>query len=218
MRHLLAVGQGKVVIVFNLYGWTGLHCDPVAAQRSSGALSAIFGEAQAQGDDSALVVGDFNADIADLPPLVEALSASWTDLGSCQAWAPAGPLLTCFALPSSPGTRRDFMICSAKLLPFVAGFRDYFHPAILTHAVLGVAIRVRSVGAVVLSHHAPHAALSYPPGIRLSKSSRSERLRMMPFRQSWSSRCPTFIDGWMSQPIMLVTSGSTSLSLRSMAS
>ena len=157
MRHLVAVGHGKVVIVYNFYGWTGGHERPEAAARSEAGLKAIYDEISAQGDEYVMVMGDFNADLADLPTAADVLGRGWTDLGACPAWAPDGPQSTCFPQQSSVGTRRDFVLCSPKLLPFVAGFRVYFHPAILTHAVLGVAVR-------------PHGAASFVNSVRIPRN------------------------------------------------
>ena len=157
MRHLVAVGHGKVVIVYNFYGWTGGHDRPEAASRSDAGLKAIYDEISAQGDEYVMLMGDFNADHADLPTAADVLGRGWTDLGACPAWAPDGPQNTCFPQQSSVGTRRDFVLCSPKLLPFIAGFRVYFHPAILTHAVLGVAVR-------------PHGAASFVNSVRIPRN------------------------------------------------
>ena len=75
MRHMFAVGTERVVIAYNFYGWAGGHDDPAAAKRSDAGLAAIFREAQAQGDDFALIMGDFNAELPDLPAVEEALAA-----------------------------------------------------------------------------------------------------------------------------------------------
>ena len=155
MRHLLAVGQGKVVASYNFYDWTGGHDNRDAAQRAHVGLSAIFDEADAQGDDFSCVMGDFNADRADLPTALSAMAKGWTDLGANPAWSQGGPEHTCYAHPSSPGTRRDFILCSPKLLPVIAGFRVYFHPTISTHAVLGVALRPRGNRSLITSFRTP---------------------------------------------------------------
>ena len=83
MRHLLPVGNGRIVIAYNFYGWTGGHDDPAAAKRSDAGLAAILGEAQAQGDECSLIMGDFNAELDDLASVEEAMTAGWTDLGAC---------------------------------------------------------------------------------------------------------------------------------------
>ena len=146
-----------MVIVYNFYGWTGGHDRPEAASRSDAGLQAIYDEICAQGDEYVMVMGDFNADLTDLPTAVDALGKGWTDLGACPAWAPGGPQSTCFPQQNSAGTRRDFVLCSPKLLPFIAGFRVYFHPAILTHAVLGVAVR-------------PHGPASFVNSVRIPRN------------------------------------------------
>ena len=44
-------------------------------------------------------------------------------------------------------------------LAFVVGFRVYFHPAVLTHVVIGIALRARSSGVVLLSFRAPRSTV-----------------------------------------------------------
>lgn len=137
------------------YGWTGGHECPDAARRTDAGLAAIFEEYGAQGDEFSLVLGDFNADLGDLPVALDAVSPGWTDLGACPTWMPDGPRNTCFVHNDSPGTRRDYVLCSPKLLPFIAGFRVYFHHAIPTHVVLGVAISPSGENSVVSRFRIP---------------------------------------------------------------
>eukprot|EP00969_Alexandrium_andersonii_P058377 2571405-Alexandrium_andersonii.AAC.1 len=70
----------------------------------------------------ALIVGDFNVDLEDLTCWDGLAHLGWADIGAL--FAPAGgPSPTCFARAGSPGTRRDYVLCTAALAPLVAGFR-----------------------------------------------------------------------------------------------
>ena len=52
-----------IVLVYNLYGWTGANHNKAAAARTNDLLEAMFSDIQAQPPGPALVVGDINGDL-----------------------------------------------------------------------------------------------------------------------------------------------------------
>eukprot|EP00973_Karenia_brevis_P014963 2041824-Karenia_brevis.AAC.1 len=64
-----------MLLVANVYGWTtGHHCEQ-SASRTDDLLSALIEEFAIQPDMPKLLVGDLNADTADLPALEAQLPA-----------------------------------------------------------------------------------------------------------------------------------------------
>eukprot|EP00969_Alexandrium_andersonii_P012966 565468-Alexandrium_andersonii.AAC.1 len=97
----------------------------------------------AHGDRLARTVGDLNADLEDLGSWAGLAQLGWADIGAL--FAPAGgPAATCFARAGSPGTRLDYVLCSAALAPLVAGYQVETVAAMATHCALHLDIRVES--------------------------------------------------------------------------
>eukprot|EP00973_Karenia_brevis_P070001 9732812-Karenia_brevis.AAC.1 len=71
-----------------------------------------------------MIFGDFNADVQDLPVLSSQLSGElYVDVGHhADIWQQPQDAPTCFATPTSQGTRRDYAIVSADMVPYISSF------------------------------------------------------------------------------------------------
>ena len=87
------------------------------------------------------IVGDFNADLADLPAASDLVQRQgWIDLGDHPAWeAGPRPANTCF-VAHSEGTRRDFVLVDPYLLPFLGGFSVSQEDTFPVHRPVQVAV------------------------------------------------------------------------------
>ena len=82
LRAIVPVGHKHAVTVYSIYGWVNGHTSFEAANRTSALIDAILLEAAAQGDTHALIMGDFNAELADLDAVRTLQREGWIDLGA----------------------------------------------------------------------------------------------------------------------------------------
>ena len=136
----LMLPHDVLLVIANVYCWTNGHQDTTAAMRSDDLLHAIFSEFDALPEGPKMLVGDLNADPSDLPTLQTHLDAgSYLDLGA-QAHIYDQPSLqpTCYPPNHIHPSRRDFVIVSGSLFPFVKAFQVHELQEIPVHASLRV--------------------------------------------------------------------------------
>ena len=89
-----------------------------------------------------MLVGDFNADVTDIPTLSQALDlGTLVDVGANASQSGQGQTdyaSTCFAQAMANGTRRDYVFTSPSLYQFVVDFKVQRDPALPVHAILGI--------------------------------------------------------------------------------
>ena len=124
--QLLAHGKGKAAKVchwYNIYGYTGSHGNSTKAAATDSIIQAIVSDHSLRGLGPTFIVGDINADPADLPTLSDLLTTQgWTDLGAAAAtWGQPASQPTCITKQSNAATRRDYMFCNASALSLVRG-------------------------------------------------------------------------------------------------
>ena len=138
------LGAGVEFTHFNVYGWDGAHENYVAAGRTDALFAAIRAECEHRRSTPIMISGDVNADTNDIETLQEMLNAEgWTDVGAHgHRWGARKNEPTCWAPNSGlSGTRRDYIIVNAMLLPFVMGFGVCPLDEMPTHAMLQVLLR-----------------------------------------------------------------------------
>ena len=92
MRVVFRVGGRVALVVYNVYGFPGGHHCREAAARTNAIVEAVIQEATQRGDLYVAIVGDLNADAADLPAITELLQGhGWTDLGAHPRWLAGRP-------------------------------------------------------------------------------------------------------------------------------
>ena len=112
------IGARHTITLANVYGWARGSEDVHQALRTDHLLRAALDELSSIPDtEPTLIVGDFNADLADLDTTQRMLASGWTDLGSLYDTSP-----TCFAAATSDGTRRDYAFANAAALHCIIGF------------------------------------------------------------------------------------------------
>ena len=94
MRVVFRVGGRIALVVYNVYGFPGGHHCREAATRTNAIVEAVIQEATQRGDLYVAIVGDLNADTADIPAVTELLQGhGWTDLGAHPRWLAGRPPL-----------------------------------------------------------------------------------------------------------------------------
>ena len=87
--QLAAHGKGKAGGLchwYNIYGHSGSHGNATKAEATNSIVAAILEDYQLRGPGLAFLVGDVNAEPADLPALQELLqNLGWTELGAAAA-------------------------------------------------------------------------------------------------------------------------------------
>ena len=124
--RLVAHGKGKAGGLChwcNIYGHSGSHGNASEADATNSIVAAIFEDYQIRGPGPAFLVGDVNAEPADLPALQELLlNLGWTDLGAAAAmWGQPASVPTCLTKKSNEPTRRDYIFFSPAALALVRG-------------------------------------------------------------------------------------------------
>ena len=76
-RKYAISGKGWAVMIYNVYGYTDGHTDPRQAQKANRILEAVLSDRERTGLAPAMLAGDFNADVRDLPALEAALQGAW---------------------------------------------------------------------------------------------------------------------------------------------
>ena len=112
---LLRLSPNLVVLVFNVYLWSGAQRTPLLRDRGNSVLTAIMEEIRAQPRLPVFVVGDFNAVICRFPALAVAFAqGNLIDFGAID-WpsCPAGTE-TCFMTGPDVATRRDYILASPE--------------------------------------------------------------------------------------------------------
>ena len=113
------------ISVFHLYGWTGAHTNSEASCRTSDLFEAMFQEVSSIDTSTYMILGDFNCDSSDLPPLTQAISdSSIISLGDCAHLG--NKEFTCFPYKGTPSVR-DYVMVSPSLLPFVHTFHVIYN-------------------------------------------------------------------------------------------
>ena len=117
-----------MLTVFNVYRWTGGRCSRESPQRSEDLIEHISAEAKLYATSPVLTVGDFDAVIGDLSPLAAAIQdGDYIDIGDSNFTDVVQN--TCSSKKGIP-TRRDYIIGSCDMVPFVKNFnvRQTSHP------------------------------------------------------------------------------------------
>eukprot|EP00969_Alexandrium_andersonii_P346111 15299548-Alexandrium_andersonii.AAC.1 len=82
MRLAWSPSSRLTIAVYSVYGWVNGHDSRRAAARTSALLEACAEGAHAQRDRLALIVGDLNADLADLACWGGLAQLGWADSGA----------------------------------------------------------------------------------------------------------------------------------------
>jgi hypothetical protein len=83
MRVVLRTGHHVAITIYNVYGFPGGHQDKHKAGRTDAIVAAARQEMVERGDTYVAILGDFNAELEDLPSAHSLkLQAGWVDLGS----------------------------------------------------------------------------------------------------------------------------------------
>ena len=111
-----------VLVVANVYGWTGGHQNNLARTRTNDFMSAILHEFAHMPSGPKMIVGDLNCEPQDLPALATYLAdGEFVDLGSIAhvyGHPPNQP--TCYPYNNGTPSRRDYAFASSTLLPLIS--------------------------------------------------------------------------------------------------
>ena len=134
----------RVMYLIGLYGWTNGHGSEQASSGTNCLLEALFAELEQLGQPPFLMVGDFNANTDDLFAFDVALqSGRIIDVGQCAdrfGQPPSAP--TCYATPTSQGTRRDYVFSSPELFSCFTGFEVTRDIATPVHAISSFTLEI----------------------------------------------------------------------------
>lgn len=129
---------------FTVHGWAGGNTRPHSAKRTDHVIGSILEWAEAHRTVKCSICGDINGEIKDLPMLNKSImQRKWADLGQ-KAYLWGTPIIarpTCWAPGSIQGTRRDYVLAAAAILPDITGFGVCPCGDIPTHATVQVRLR-----------------------------------------------------------------------------
>ena len=137
------IGGSQHAVVFVCYGWTGGHQDDWAANRTDGLMEVILDEVQLRSPSQPiLLVGDFNCTPDRLPHLQALINDfSFVDFGAkASFWGGQDNQDTCFSHNTTAGSRSDFVLCNAAMVPFVHRFEVQKDEAFPVHHVLRLSL------------------------------------------------------------------------------
>ena len=137
------IGGSQHAVVFVCYGWTGGHQDDWAANRTDGLMEVILDEVQLRSQSQPiLLVGDFNCTPDRLPHLQALINDfSFVDFGAkASFWGGQDNQDTCFSHNTTAGSRSDFVLCNAAMVPFVHRFEVQKDEAFPVHHVLRLSL------------------------------------------------------------------------------
>ena len=142
---MIVLPSGACIHVYNLYGWVNGHQDHAASTRTNDIIGTVRAEHEAQGCPPAIVLGDFNANVTDLQDL-----DNWINTGQLhdpgatasrfQGGQDCAP--TCFAHDISGGTRRDYIMVTADLVPYIQDYQVIKDASINVHALLRLSLKM----------------------------------------------------------------------------
>ena len=78
---MVTINSKSAFCIVNIYGWTNGHECTATATRTDALFANTFDELAHLPPLPTMFVGDFNADIADLPTVQRLIDLDWTDLG-----------------------------------------------------------------------------------------------------------------------------------------
>ena len=123
---LFAYGRGKagkVLHTYVVYGHTWGHTDQWAANRTSAIIQNCLDDHALRPEGACLIVGDVNADPADVPAIKCTLQQGWSDLGAqADQWGQPPCAYTCLAQQALQPTRRDYAFANATAIQLVSFF------------------------------------------------------------------------------------------------
>ena len=111
--------------IYNLYAYTNGHNEAEQAAKTDRIIMAVSEDNKADGKPNAMIIGDVNADIEDLPTLMGLVAQeSWHDAGSHpSARDPEGNVqMTCRPEGAKASTRRDYAFLNQGAAGHFKGF------------------------------------------------------------------------------------------------
>ena len=159
----LSLPGNIMLVVANLYLGTNGHTDPAAAYRADDLLHVVTQEFAHMPPGPRLLCGDFNCDVEDLPTLGNMLATGdFVDLGSrANLFGQPIDKPTCFPHGGSP-SRRDYVIASSDLLPFISNFEVHDRDRIPVHAPITLKLTLPDI--------CPKTTIASQPRLGLSAS------------------------------------------------
>ena len=138
MLYNIEVGGGLNCFVYCIYGFTGAHSNKCQAFKTARLGTAIKAELDAQVCGPTCIVGDVNADLADIHSLQSLIiDLGWIGLGAkARIWGQPDNEFTCVTANTKVPTRRDFVLANPELFPLVTNFGVVHGNVFPTHSIL----------------------------------------------------------------------------------
>ena len=142
-HHAIEIGCSTTVSVYNLYGWTGGHTNPIAAGRTNKLVCSCHAEMDQHPPGPRLLVGDLNAEPEDLVQLMHMTTEEhWVDIGKhADKWGKQPEQNTCKAPNATDATRRDFIFANNEALALIKDFQVIDDQLFPVHATLRLILR-----------------------------------------------------------------------------
>ena len=159
---LIAFGKGKaskLLHFYIVYGYTNGKHAPAQAAATCKLFSAIYDDILLRPQGATFIVGDFNADLEDIPSaLIFTEELQWQDLGAiAQQWGQPAEAPTCTVANANEPTRRDFILASPMAIPMVTHFQVSTGDVCPTHATLTMHVAIQAGQCSLQQSRTPHS-------------------------------------------------------------
>ena len=142
MHYGIGTVGGKVISVFNIYGYSGgAKCKPRAA-KTNALLDAIYAEITEMPRGPIAIVGDYNGDPDSFRTLQLLLNKEgWTDYGAvAERWNQPNCMHTCVTSNCKTPTRRDYICGNQEFTNMVKNFRVCHDNNLPTHSTIQIVL------------------------------------------------------------------------------
>ena len=138
---LFAYGKGKgskLAFFYCIYGHSGGHGNSSKAHLTNTIVQAVDDDIKLRPPGAHFIVGDFNADVPDIPALERlTVDEGWVDLGAvADQWGQPPNQSTCITKGAHDATRRDYVFSSPMAFQLVSHFQVDAGDVCPTHSTL----------------------------------------------------------------------------------